>query len=232
MPVGHGARPYGDLAQAARAFPLVGLAVGGLAGGVMWLAAGTALGPLACALIGLAAAAWLTGALHEDGLADVADAMGGGSRERRLEIMRDSRIGTYGVVALILAVGLKAAVLSGLPGPGVAWAAFAAAHALSRAVMAPCMAWMAPARTDGLGHGAGRVDGPGMVQALALGGLAALVLLGWQAGLAAIAAAAAAAWVVARLARRRFGGYTGDVLGTVQQAAEVSVLIVVGGVIP
>jgi len=91
---------------------------------------------------------------------------------------------------------------------------------------------MTPARADGLGHGAGRADGPGVAQALALGVLAATVLLGWQVGLAATAAAVIAAGTVAFLARRRFGGYTGDVLGAVQQVAEVSVLIIVGGSIP
>lgn len=230
--VGAGNGGMADLAPAARAFPLIGLVIGGLGGGAIRLAAETGLSPLAAALVGLCVCAWLTGALHEDGLADMADAMGGGDTARRLEIMRDSRIGSYGVLALIFAVGLKAAALAGLPGPGVAWAALAAAAALSRAVMVPCMAWLRPARADGLGHGAGRPDGLVVALALGLGALAALALLGWAVGLAALAVALAAGFVVGRVARRRFGGYTGDVLGAAQQAAEISVLLVVGAFLP
>ncbi|MEK9752000.1 MAG: adenosylcobinamide-GDP ribazoletransferase [Rhodospirillaceae bacterium] len=222
----------GDLAAAARAFPLIGLGIGAVGGLALWLAAATALGPLASSLIGLAVMAWLTGALHEDGLADVADAMGGSSRERRLAIMRDSRIGSFGVLALVFAVAVKAAALSGFSGPGTAWAAMAAAAALSRAVMVPCMAWLRPARADGLGHGAGRPDNLTALQALGLGAVAAVALLGFGAGLAALAAALLAAAVLARVASARFGGYTGDVLGAVQQLAEAFVLIAVGGLMP
>ncbi len=222
----------GDLAQAARAFPLIGLGIGALGGAALWLADGTGLGPQAATLIGLAVMAWLTGALHEDGLADVADAMGGASRERRLAIMRDSRIGSFGVVALIFAIGIKWAAISGLPGSATAWAAMAAAAALSRAVMVPCMAMLRPARADGLGHGAGRPDGLGAALALALGGVFAVVLLGWGVGLAALGAALLAVIVLGRVAEARFGGYTGDVLGAVQQVAECFVLIAVGGLMP
>ena len=223
---------FGDLAAAARAFPLIGLGVGAIAGAAVAAAAASALAPLPAALIGLGVAAWLTGALHEDGLADFADAMGGGTRERRLAIMRDSRIGSFGVLALIFAVAVKASVLAGLPGPGTAWAAMAAAAALSRAVMVPCMAWLPPARADGLGHGAGRPDGLVAAQSLVLGTAAAVALLGWSAGITALVAAALAAVAVARVAVARFGGYTGDVLGATQQLAEIFVLIAVGGLMP
>lgn len=219
------------LAGAMRAFPLIGMLVGAIAGGALWLAASTSLHPLACALVGLIVAAGVSGALHEDGLADMADAMGGGTRERRLEIMRDSRIGAYGVLALVLAVGLKAAILSGLPGPGVAWGALVVAAAISRAVMAPCMVLTRPARGDGLAADAGRPDGLTAALGLGLGAVVGIAVFGWALGLAALVAALAAALATAWLARARFGGYTGDVLGAVQQTAEISVLLAVGGLL-
>ena len=97
LPVPAAHVPTGGLAQAARAFPVVGAGVGAAAGGVLWLAAQAGLPPLVCALLALAAAALVTGALHEDGLADLADGLGGGrDREAKLRIMRDSRIGAFG----------------------------------------------------------------------------------------------------------------------------------------
>lgn len=220
------------LAAASRAFPLIGLGLGAVAGGAMWLAAWANLHPLACAFMGVIAMAWMTGALHEDGLADFADGMGGRDKQRRLEIMRDSRIGSFGVLALIFAVGIKAAILAGLQGPGIAWAAFAAAAAMSRAVMAPCMTLLRPARADGLGKSAGRPDALVSAQSLAIGAVAAGILLGWQLGLAALAAALAAFLAVGWLARSRLGGYTGDVLGALQQVAEIFILLVVGAFLP
>ena len=221
-----------DLSQAARAFVVAGVLVGFIGGGALWLAAKADLHPLACALIGLLAAAVVTGALHEDGLADVADGLGATSRERRLEIMRDSRIGSYGVLALIFAVGIKAAILAGLPGPGLALGAFITAAALSRAVMPLCMATMRPAREDGLGHGAGRPDLADAVLGFAVAVLIAIALFGWIIGPSAVVAALVAMALGAWLAQARFGGYTGDVLGAVQQCAEVSVLIVIGAYLP
>ena len=120
------------LADAARAFPIVGAAVGLAAGAALSVASWLGLHPLACALVGLAVAALVTGALHEDGLADVADGFGGGrTRAAKLKIMRDSRIGAYGVLALVFSVGLRAAALAGLPGPGSAVLALMAAEAAS-----------------------------------------------------------------------------------------------------
>ncbi|HEY0836205.1 MAG TPA: adenosylcobinamide-GDP ribazoletransferase, partial [Azospirillum sp.] len=99
-------------------FPLVGAGVGLLAGGVYALTVWLNLPPTAAALLALAASAWVTGALHEDGLADVADGFGGGrSRERKLEIMRDSRVGSYGVLAVVFSVGLRASALAALADP-------------------------------------------------------------------------------------------------------------------
>ncbi len=221
-----------ELSRAMRAFPLVGLLIGGFAGGALWIAAQTNLPPLVCAFIGLIISAWITCALHEDGLADVADGMGERDKARRLEIMRDPRIGTYGVMALILAVGLKASILAGLPGPGVTWSTMIAAAALSRAVMAPCMVLISPARADGLGHGAGRPDVSCVFQSLVLGGVAAIAILGSAMGLAAVSGSLLAMGLTAWLAHARFGGYTGDVLGAVQQVAEIFILCAVGAILP
>ncbi|CAM3200872.1 cobalamin-5'-phosphate synthase [Paracoccus aminovorans] len=217
------------LARAAWAFPLAGLAVALPAGGLIWVAAALGLPPLAWALLALAATAWLTGALHEDGLADFADGCGSPDRARALEIMRDSRVGSYGVIALLLSFGLRAAALAAMA-PAAAAAALVGAAALSRAGMAAGLAFLPPARPEGLGRLAGRASAG---QALAAAAIGAAVLAwpaardGQSAGawLAALACCAAAQLVVARSARRRLGGQTGDVLGAMQQAGEIGALL-------
>lgn len=218
--------PADALARSMRLFPLLGAGIG-LAAGLVWaLALGLGAPALVAALLALAAQALLTGALHEDGLADVADGFGGGrSRERALEIMRDSRIGSYGTLALVLSVGLRAAALAALGWnlwAGVA--ALAASGAVSRATCPALLAWLPPARPDGLGAGAGRPPSEAVFTALGLALCFALLLLGLRHGLAALVLAALVAWAVAGLARRRIGGHTGDVLGAAQQLAEVAVL--------
>ncbi len=216
-----------DLANAARAFPLIGALVGAAGGGMLWGAAQFGLPPLVCALLALAIAALLTGALHEDGLADVADGFGGGAdRDAKLRIMRDSRIGAYGVLALLLVVGLKAGALAGVQGPGWAALALIAAHSWARGLMAFSMHAMAPARDDGLGAGAGRPDRVTALTALSLGAIAPLAIFGIEAGLIMLALGAAVAWAIAVFARRQIGGATGDVYGTIEQAGETAVLLV------
>ncbi len=217
-----------DLGPAGRAFPLIGLLVGAVAGGGLWLGAQINLHPLACAVIGLAAGAWITGALHEDGLADFADGMGAGDRARRLEIMRDSRTGTFGVLALIFSIALKAAILAGFLGPGLAAAAMVTAAAVSRGAVPMVMLGLKPARADGLGRDAGRPDAVTVYQALGLSIVAAFVLMNWQPAVLALLMAICAVGMVGWLAHRRLGGYTGDVLGAAQQAAEAAVLIAAG----
>ncbi|MGF7175145.1 adenosylcobinamide-GDP ribazoletransferase [Azospirillum doebereinerae] len=222
----------GAAARAMAWFPLVGALVG-LAGGVVFVVAGFVhLPPLAAALLALATMVWLTGGLHEDGAADVADGFGGGrDKARKLEIMRDSRVGSYGVLALVFSVAIRASALAALTGPGAAVAALVAAGALSRAGLAVVARCLPPARNDGLAAAQGR-PGVGTV-ALALGlGLAlalpALWIAGpWTMAVCAVAAAAGAAWLVARLAIRQIGGHTGDVFGAVQQVADAGVLLAV-----
>ena len=226
LPVATGQAGAGPLAGAARAFAIVGAAVGLLAGAALLLADWLGLHPLASAFIALAVAAGVTGALHEDGLADVADGFGGGrTRAQKLKIMRDSRIGPYGVLALLFSVGLRASILAGLMGPWAAAAALIAAGAGSRAALPVVMYRMKPARTSGLAVDAGRPRKEDAITGALLGGALVLLFLGPADGVAALLAGAAAAALMAALAQRQIGGHTGDVLGAVQQATECAILM-------
>ncbi len=229
VPLRHDGAIAGDeLSRSTRLYPLVGLAIGAAGGAVFWLAAAIGLPPLLAGLIAVAATMLLTGALHEDGLADTADGLGGGAdRAHRLEIMGDSRSGSYGVAALILSIGLRAAALAALAAPATVAGALIAAHAVSRACLPAAMSTLPLAREDGLAADAGQPRGGWAWTALALGALIALPVLGPGIGAAALLAGALAAALVAWLARTRIGGYTGDVLGAMQQAAETAVLLTV-----
>ncbi|MEK9672171.1 MAG: adenosylcobinamide-GDP ribazoletransferase [Rhodospirillaceae bacterium] len=221
----------GALARAAWAFPLIGVLIGGLGGGVVMLTSGSGLHPLACALLALAVMAAVTGALHEDGLADFADGLGGQTRERRLDIMADPRIGAFGVLALIFSVGLRSTALMSLSGPGIACATMIAAAGLSRAGMVLAMHWLSPARQGGLGHGAGRPSQTVTIAAVALG-LAAAVPLLWINGVGVIGilgAAFAAALFTGWAMHAALGGQTGDGLGAQQQATETAIYLAAAG---
>jgi len=208
------------VAQAGWAFPICGAAVGLVA----WLgyAAGALLAlpaPL-CALFAIVAAMLVTGALHEDGLADFADGMGGGrERARKLEIMRDSATGSYGVLALILVVAIKTVAIAQVGAAGVVLAALVALGAASRLAVLFAMAVMPPARADGLGKDAGTPGTWRIVIGLALT-LLATVPLGVP-GLGALLGTLAAGAIPALIAWRQIGGQTGDVLGAVQQIGEI-----------
>jgi adenosylcobinamide-GDP ribazoletransferase len=231
LPAGHGGLAPGRLGRAARAFSAVGVIVGGLGGLAFWAASGLGLPPLPAALLTVAVVAWLTRGLHEDGLADFADGLAGASAARRLEIMRDSRSGAFGVIALVLALGLKAAALAELSEPVVVAHALIAAAAASRAGMVFLMYRLPAARTDGLGRHAGRPEQGDLVTAAAVGLAAIFLLLPWQAGLAAVIVAAIAVAAVGTIARARLGGTTGDVLGAGQQAGEIGFLLAVVAVV-
>ena len=180
----------GALAASSRAFPVIGAFVGAIAGLALMMAAGLGLHPLACAFIALAVSALVTGALHEDGLADVADGFGGGqTKAKKLKIMKDSRIGAFGVLALVFSVAIRAGILGGLPGPGMAALALIAAAALSRGLLPVVMAVTDPARKSGLGFQAGTPDQESWVTALVLGGLMGFLFLGSGGGLMALAMA-------------------------------------------
>jgi adenosylcobinamide-GDP ribazoletransferase len=224
--------PSPDLAAAMRAFPVAGLIVGAVVGAVLVLTAWLGAPAAVSALVALGAGLLVTGALHEDGLADVADGFGGGaSPERKLEIMRDSHIGTYGVLALIVVVALKAVAIASLAAQSV-WLAVAviiAAAAMSRAAPVAILHLLAPARRDGLSAAAGRPGRSTVLQALAAATLVSLVFL-WPYsiifGLVVVPLAGLVGLVgMVWLARRQIGGQTGDVAGASQLVSEIVILL-------
>lgn len=218
-------RVFARQARAAWAFPLVGAGIALMAGAVGWIALALGLPEMVAALLVLGAQILVTGAMHEDGLADSADGLWGGfSAERRLAIMRDSHTGTYGVLALILSLGLRWGALAGLIAACHLWGALLAAAALSRAGLPALMAALPHARGDGLSHRVGRPGAATAALALALGLGAALTGAGFAAMLAALSCAVLV-WGLAALARARIGGQTGDILGAAQQLGEIAVLL-------
>lgn len=226
LPVG-AITPCPPMGAAVWAYPLAGIAPGLAAGLALWAAGAAGLPPGAAALLALAAGALVTGGLHEDGLADLTDGLsGGGTRERRLDIMRDSRIGSHGALALILATGLRAAALAALHGGAVLTVPLAAAM-VSRAGLGPVMRALPPARPGGLGDSAARGSSPARAGAgAAIAAAGCLALLGMGPAIAAMIAGTIATAGIALLARARLGGYSGDVLGAAQVAAETAVLLV------
>jgi adenosylcobinamide-GDP ribazoletransferase len=215
------------LAQASWAFPLAGIAVGAIGAVVYAIAHRLGLPPWPAAALTVAATLAVTGALHEDGLADTADGFGGGqTREQKLAIMRDSRIGSYGVCALLVSILLRAAALASLAEPGAVAAALIAAHAGARAAMPALMFFLPPARSDGLSFTAGAPS----IARVAAGAALALVVLLFGLGLVLTVAAAmmvaVAAALMAGLSERQIGGQTGDVLGATEQVCEIVMLLV------
>lgn len=211
-------------ARAAWAWPLAGLVIGALAavtGGLtLWLGLPVPLGALAV----LTTQVILTGALHEDGLADVADGFWGGhDRARRLEIMKDSRIGSYGVIALVLSLGARWAALAALMSTGDFALPLVVVAMLSRAPMAVLMAALPNARGAGLSQSVGRPSQATATLGVLIAVLASFLCLGAGA-LAPILWSTLAALTAAAVAKARIGGQTGDVLGATQQLAEIAAL--------
>ena len=227
------ARPEGDapsLGRAVRAFPIVGALIGLVAGIVYAIAAGIGLPDIVAAVLAVGAGALITGALHEDGLADMTDGFGGGStRERKLAIMRDSRIGAYGVIVLVVVLAAKVGAIADLEEIGLVIASMVAAAGVSRAAMPAVMLWLDPARDDGLAADAGRPPSTHVWTGLALAAVLAVGLLTWS-GLVALLIAGIGTAAVAWLAERQVGGHTGDVLGGVQQFSEVLFLLTLAAV--
>lgn len=224
--------PYGapidgaDIARASWALPVAGLLVGLLSALAYSIASYFRLPPLVCAALAVAVSLGVTGALHEDGLADTFDGCGGGARGERLAIMRDSRLGTYGACALILSLLLRIGALASLAGPaGAAWALIAA-HAGSRAALPLFLTLVPPARPDGLAADAGAPPAMGVAAALLIGFLLLLIGLGVGRSVAALLVLALAFAAVRWLALRLIGGQTGDVAGALQQTGEIALLLV------
>ncbi len=219
-----------NLGRSLWAYPLVGGVVSAVGSGVFWFAHGV-LPDLLCAFLALLSTILMTGAFHEDGLADVADGFGGGfTKERKLEIMRDSRVGTYGTVAVLFSLGLRASALAALP-LALAVPGFIAAGAASRMIIILMLRFLPPARKDGMGTVAGR---PGLLAVLvgsAIGIGGSFLLLPYQIAPLLIAATLAGAVIMARVALKQIGGFTGDVLGAGQQVAETFALIMLAAIV-
>ena len=224
VPVGGGIREAGELAGSVPWFPVVGAGVG-LAEAGVYAGARMLLPPLVAAGLAVVAGILLTGAFHEDGLGDTADALAGGTdRDSTVRILKDPRLGTFGVLAVAASLLLRVAAVAALP-PAAAVAALPAAGALSRAVAVATMTVLPAAADTGLGASYVRaLSRPRALAGAAAGLMVAVALLG-MAALWAAAAAGLVAVLLGRLAVRRIGGVTGDVLGAVQQLGEVLVLL-------
>lgn len=211
-------------AAAAWAYPVAGVIIGTIAGMVAALSLLLGLTPAVAAALTLAAQAMLTGAMHEDGLADSADGLWGGwDKARRLEIMKDSHIGSYGVLALILITLARWSALSALLAMHGHFGAIIAVAALSRAPMAVLMAWLPNARASGLSAHVGRPSpkAAGLGLAIAMG--VCIVFTGWQV-VGMVLFAGFTTLGLGLMARAKIGGQTGDILGASQQLAEAAAL--------
>jgi len=212
-------------AQCVWAYPLVGAVVGGIGAGSYTLLAWAGLPPALSAAWALAVTFLATGALHEDGLADTADGFGGGANpERKLAIMRDSRIGSYGALALLVSTAVRWAAATELGATGRIVPALIAAGALSRGALAIPLLALRPAREDGL---AAPLRDAALVRTLlgpALALALAFTLLPSRGAACAVVLTAGVALTFTVLARRQVGGYTGDVLGACAVLVECVVL--------
>ena len=226
------------LRASAAHFPGVGWLVGLVGAGVFWIALAGLPGPsgaLAAAVLSTVATVLMTGAFHEDGLADLADGLGGSTdRARALEIMKDSRIGAFGAIALALALGLKVALLATLAARGALGAALAlaAAHVLSRLAPLFLIRWLPYVGDENAASKSKPLADAIDTGALAVGAAwslpaAALLLMtrGAAQGLAAVVLCALAAFCMARLLGRRLHGFTGDGLGATQQVCELAIYL-------
>jgi adenosylcobinamide-GDP ribazoletransferase len=208
-----------DVSRAGATFPLVGAGIGAVVGGLADALAGSLTAPLA-AVCAVAAGTILTGALHLDGLADTCDALGATSRERALEIMRDSRVGAYGAIAIVLDLALKIAAVAALAAHGDALRFAVCATAVARVAPVVLAAGLPYARSGG-GTGA------------ALGGrgraLVAAVIAGafcvWLGAVVLLAVAGVTMLVCGLAAKAWLGGRTGDVLGASAELVELGCFV-------
>jgi adenosylcobinamide-GDP ribazoletransferase len=227
LPIRLRSRP--DMATMVVWFPVAGLVIGALVGGVgagLW----ELTPPLVAGAMAVTAGLLVTGAFHEDGLGDIADAFGGGyTVERRLEIMKDSRHGTYGVAAMCASIVLRVVAIGSMPGPATVFASCVAAHVMARAAAVGLMGAVPLAGHSGLGADYGRSTTRARASAAVMVGVAiSAVAVGWWVG-PVLGAALVAAVGVGALARHKIGGISGDVLGACEQVAECACLVVLSG---
>jgi adenosylcobinamide-GDP ribazoletransferase len=220
-----------SLSSALWAAPLVGVVVALIGGIVFAIATGLGLATEPAAALTLGATMLVTFCLHEDGLGDTADGFGGGrTPERKLEIMRDSRVGTYGVAALALSILMRWTALSELATIPHVFCGLIAAHAASRGLIPGFMHLLPSARTQGLAADAGAPSADTAVAGAVLGALS-LLLLGITG--AVVVAALLALWFLALrwLCLGQIGGHTGDTVGALQQGAEIIVLLAASAIL-
>jgi adenosylcobinamide-GDP ribazoletransferase len=230
LPAGRISGEAPSLADAVWAYPLVGALVGGIGAAVLGGALALGLPAAIAAVLAISACVLATGGLHEDGLADLVDGFGGGrDAARKLEIMRDSRIGSYGTLGLILSLMLRVLALSALAqvSPDAAMLALIAIEAAARAGLAVMLRVMPSARAHGLGQSAAGVTDIAMAQSVGLGALMLLLVLGLPGGLIVAVTIALAQAALAVLALRQIGGQTGDVLGAGQQIGALAAWLAV-----
>lgn len=222
IPLRHG--PDVVLHRSARWFPLVGAIVGALSGGTYWLAT-QAMAPAPAAVLALLVAALITGGFHTDGLADIFDGLvGGWTRDDRLRILKDSRHGTYGVLAIVLQVALQAACIASLT-PETGFTAIVSAHTLARAV--PVLLMFLPAAPGQAGMGA-TYSRDIEWRDFAIAATVAMVVVLPLAGPATIGLVAALVLpnaVFYRFVRDKIGGVVGDALGASEQISESVILL-------
>ncbi|WP_404423799.1 adenosylcobinamide-GDP ribazoletransferase [Thalassospira australica] len=212
------------IARSVWCWPLIGLFVAGIAIIPAYLAAIVTGNVVIAAIVATFSLVLLTGAMHEDGLADCADGFGGGAdRQRKLDIMRDSRIGTYGVVALVLALVMRIAILGAAGDSGSMAAILIVMAVMSRAAMPIVMYVFDPARDDGLGKSAGRPDIRMVAAGIAIALVLVVIVAGAVTAFVSLIAMMVGASVIGWIARHQIGGHTGDVLGMTQIIAELLV---------
>ncbi|KQS98099.1 MULTISPECIES: adenosylcobinamide-GDP ribazoletransferase [unclassified Rhizobium] len=233
MPQRHFVNFDGRLSRAVRAFPIAGLLIVLPAAAIVSIFTAINASPLFTAFVAVAIQALITGALHEDGLSDTADGLGGGkTKESALLIMKDSRIGSYGAVALILSFGLRVSALAAvlpLLTPSGAGLLVLATAALSRTAMVWHWSRLPPARRDGVAASAGEPDASAVTVALVIGVVSAALLLflsgaSLLSAVLAIAAFAATVPAFSEIVDGKIGGHTGDTIGATQQLTEIAVL--------
>lgn len=211
--------------------PVAGAVIGAAVGAVGAVAAEW-LPPMLAGALAVSVGLLITGAFHEDGLADCADAFGGGwTREQRLAILKDSRHGTYGVAALCTSIVVRVVAVGSVPGQAAMFAVLVAAHTLARATAVGVLAWVRPAARDAQGLGVSARESLGtapVIATLAASAAVAVVATGWWAAPLA-GGAVLGAGATAVLSLRKIGGVVGDSLGAAEQVAECLVLVVAAG---
>lgn len=220
-----------DFTHGARVFPVVGALIGVAGGVVLVVAMWIGIPTFVAAVLAVGATVLVTGGLHEDGLADMADSLGGATVEERLEILDDSRVGTFGAIAVVFSILVRVTALGAIATTGAFRAALAlvAAEAVSRAALVRLWHDLPAARLGGLSSETGPPNQNAMLVALAVAAVVTVVVgvpsLGLWATILAAALAAIATFAMIRLTAQTLGGRTGDTLGACQQAALAAFLV-------